>query len=50
MWVRQCDLDAHTDIRSPIPTHIVSNEEFVPPPQSPEQRAVDARLAELAER
>src|SRR4051812_47170041 len=32
MWIRQCDLDANTDARSPIPTRIASNEEFVPPP------------------
>ncbi len=50
MWVRQCDLDAQTEIRSPIPTRIVSNEEFVPPPQLPEQKRVEARVAEIAER
>jgi uncharacterized protein len=50
MWIRQCDLDADSDFRSPIPTRIVSNEEFVPPPQSPQQKQVEARLAELTER
>jgi hypothetical protein len=40
MWVRQCDLDAACDAPPPIPTRIASNEEFIPPPQSPEQRAV----------
>lgn len=50
MWVRQCDLDADNDCRSPIPTRIVSNEEFVPPPPSPENRAVEARLWEIADR
>src|SRR6516225_1677533 len=50
MWVRQCDLDTGSDFRSPIPTRIVSNEEFVPPPQLPEQKHVEARLSEMAER
>src|SRR5215208_6525015 len=50
MWVRQCDLDATTDVRSPVPTRIASNEEFVPPPQLPEQKAVEERLRDLSDR
>lgn len=50
MWVRQCELDAPNELRSPIPTRIASNEEFIPPPQSPEQREVEARLADISER
>src|SRR5580700_7816068 len=50
MWVRQCDLDATNDAPSPIPTRIASNEEFIPPPQSPEQRLFEARLTELSEK
>ena len=50
MWIRQCDLDARNDCRSPIPTRIASNEEFIPPPQSRAQREVEARLAELSSR
>lgn len=50
MWVRKCDLDAGTDFRPPIATRIVSNEEFVPPPQSPQEKQVEARLAEITER
>jgi predicted TIM-barrel fold metal-dependent hydrolase len=50
MWVRQCDLDAQSDAPPPIPTRIASNEEFIPPPQSPQQKQVEVRLAELAER
>ena len=49
MWVRQCDLDAANDARSPIPTRIASNEEFIPPPQSVEQLQVEAHLATLSE-
>ena len=34
---------------SPIPTQIVSNGEYLPPPQSPKQKAVEDRIKELAE-
>ena len=50
MWIRQCELDAGTEERSPVPTRIASNEEFIPPPQSPEQREVELRLWAIAER
>jgi predicted TIM-barrel fold metal-dependent hydrolase len=50
MWVRQCDLDAESDFLPPIPSRIASNEEFVPPPQSAEQKQYEARLAEISER
>lgn len=50
MWVRQCDLDAGADDLPPIPSRIASNEEFVAPPQSAEQREYEARLALLGER
>jgi predicted TIM-barrel fold metal-dependent hydrolase len=49
MWVRQCDLDAGNDLRSPVPTRIASNEEYIPPPQTPEQKAVEERLRDLSE-
>jgi predicted TIM-barrel fold metal-dependent hydrolase len=50
MWVRQCELDAQAEAPSPIPTRIASNEEFIPPPQSPQQKAFEARLTEISER
>ncbi len=46
MWKRQCELES--DFESPIPTQIASNEEFIPPPQTPEQKEVEARLIELS--
>jgi predicted TIM-barrel fold metal-dependent hydrolase len=49
MWVRQCDLDADTDALSPIPLRIASNEEFIPPGQTPEQKQVAARLDSISE-
>jgi uncharacterized protein len=50
MWVRNCDLDAESDFLPPIPARIASNEEFVPPPQSAEQKEYEARLAQISER
>ncbi|MEX2121883.1 MAG: amidohydrolase family protein [Pirellulales bacterium] len=49
MWVRQCKLDAGA-VTPPIPARIASNEEFIPPPQSRQQREYEARLAHIAER
>ena len=46
-WVRKCDLDERLDRHLPIPTQVVSNEEFYPLPQTREQRAVEHHLAEL---
>src|SRR5580704_10147403 len=50
MWVRQSELDAGADVLPPIPARIASNEEFVPPPQSPRQREYLARLVAIGER
>jgi predicted TIM-barrel fold metal-dependent hydrolase len=49
MWVRQCDLDAQADAPPPIPARIASNEEFIPPEQSPQQKQYEARLKEISE-
>src|SRR5262249_11548480 len=48
MWVRQCDLDATNDAPPPIPTRIASNEEFIPPPPSPQQLEYAARLEAIS--
>jgi len=45
MWVRRCDLDAGDEVRPPIPARIASNEEFVPPPESPRQKEYEGRVA-----
>src|SRR5262249_8426052 len=50
MWVRQCDLDAHAEAPAPIPARIASNEEFIPPPQTTQQKEYEARLTEISER
>ena len=48
MWIRRCQIDAKLEAPLPIPTQIVSNEEFIPPEQSPQQEEVEARTLELA--
>lgn len=37
-------------LRAPIPTQIVSSDEYLPPPQTAEQREVEARLKEMGSR
>ncbi len=50
MWVRQCEIDADLEACAPIPSRIASNEEFIPPPQSPQQKEYEARLADITDR
>jgi uncharacterized protein len=50
MWKRKCYVDAESDIQSPIPNQICSNEEFIPPPQSAKEREVENRLREMTDR
>src|SRR5438270_412402 len=50
MWVRQCEIDAAVEAPLPIPSRIASNEEFIPPPQSPQQKEYEARLSEISDR
>src|SRR5713101_4086520 len=47
-WVRKCDLDDYLDRHLPIPTQVVSNEEYIPLPQTAKQRAVEHRLLKIA--
>jgi predicted TIM-barrel fold metal-dependent hydrolase len=50
MWVRQSDLDAGADDLPPIPARIASNEEFIPPPPSPQQLEYQTRVLEIGAR
>lgn len=47
--IRKCDYDALRDTYLPIPTQIVSNEEFVPIPPTVQQQQVEAKLSEIAD-
>ena len=46
--VRKCDYDAWRDLFLPVPTQVVSNEEFVPIPQTRKQREVETTLLGIA--
>src|SRR5262245_58975912 len=48
-WLRKSDADADRDDRLPIPAQVVSNEEFVPPPQTPEQKEYEARALAISD-
>jgi len=47
-WTRKWWQDAATDGCSPLPTRVVSNEEYLPLPETPEQARVAAIVAERA--
>ena len=50
MWIRKCDLDAQAEAPSPIPTQLVSNEEFIPEPQTLQQKQFEERLIDISTR
>jgi hypothetical protein len=47
-WVPKWQRDAAIDGSSPLPTRVVSNEDSLPLPQTPQQAEVAARLGEAA--
>src|SRR5687768_2084321 len=47
MWVRKGDRDRARDVDSPIPTQVVSNEEFLPRPQTEKQKQVESLTMEM---
>ena len=49
-WIRKSDLDAWLGRYLPVPTQAVSNEEFSPMPQTPEQRRLEREIFAGAER
>ena len=49
-WMRKHELDDYLDRHLPIPTQVVSNEEFIPIPQTKKQGAVENQLLETAAR
>ena len=50
MWIRKSHKDRREDRCTPVPTQVVSNEEYLPMPQSEDQRRVERRILELADR
>jgi predicted TIM-barrel fold metal-dependent hydrolase len=49
MWIRKIDRDLKKGVDSPLPTQVVSNEEFVPRPQNEQQKKLEHLIGEMAE-
>ncbi len=49
MWIPKWERDYNKGVISPIPTQVVSNEEFIPRPQNSQQAEVEARITAMAE-
>jgi predicted TIM-barrel fold metal-dependent hydrolase len=49
-WIRKSDLDAWLDRHLPVPTQVISNEEYRPIPQTPQQRLLEQEIVAGAER
>ncbi len=47
-WIRKWNRDVETDAFSPLPTQVISNEEYVPLPQTREQQRVATLIEETA--
>src|SRR5438874_6187510 len=47
-WIQKCELDDYLDRHLPIPSQVVSNEEYYPLPQTAAQKAVEYHLLEMA--
>src|SRR5438874_137596 len=49
MWIRKALRDLKKGVDSPLPTQAVSNEEFIPRPQSEPQKQVEQLIGEMSE-
>jgi predicted TIM-barrel fold metal-dependent hydrolase len=49
MWIRKSDRDKKKGVISPVPTQVVSNEEFEPRPQTERQKKVENLIGEMSE-
>ena len=49
MWVPKWQRDQEKGVDSPMPTQVVSNEEFIPRPQNKEQKQVEKLIGEMSE-
>lgn len=49
-WIRKSDLDAWLDRSLPVPTRVISNEEYDPIPQTGQQKRVEEQIVGEAER
>jgi hypothetical protein len=49
MWIPKWQRDRQKGVDSPVPTQVVSNEEFIPRPQNDQQKQVEKLIGALAE-
>lgn len=49
-WIRKSDLDAWLDRHLPVPTQVISNEEYLPTAQTQQQRLLEQEIVANAER
>ena len=49
MWIRKALRDVKKNVDSPMPTQVVSNEEFTPRPQTAQQKQVEHLIGEMSE-
>src|SRR5216683_1400655 len=49
MWIRKKQRDIKKGVDSPMPTQIVSNEEFIPRPQNQKQKQVEHLIGVIAD-
>src|SRR5215475_6926957 len=49
MWVPKWKRDQARGVDSPMPTQVVSNEEFIPRPQNAAQKQVERLIGEMSE-
>lgn len=49
MWIQKWERDRKAGVDSPIPTQVVSTEEFIPRPQNQQQKQVERLIGEMGE-
>src|SRR5579863_8187531 len=49
MWIRKFQRDRKKGVDSPMPTQVLSNEEFIPRPQNEKQKQVEYLIGQMAE-
>ena len=48
MWITKAERDLRKGVDSPMPTQVVSTEEFIPRPQNQRQKQVESLIGEMA--
>jgi hypothetical protein len=47
MWTRKIQRDQKKGVDSPVPSQVVSNEEFIPRPQTSRQKQLEQLIGEM---